>query len=218
MSALDEPLKKANEALGKKITSSLLSNGYRTAVYAHDAHDAIRLALGLIPDNCSVGIPGTVTVRELGLPERLIEKKCRVYHHWDPSLTTAEARAARLAEENSADWFVTSSNAVTLDGKMVNIDGTGNRIACMSWGTGRILFIIGLNKVARDLDGAIARARNSATPANSLRTGLDTPCSKTGYCVDCNSPDRACRVISIIERVPFGREAHVILVGEKLGY
>ncbi|MDR1471193.1 MAG: lactate utilization protein [Synergistaceae bacterium] len=217
MSAYGEPLRRANEALGGRIALSLLSKGYKTAVYAPSADDAARAALDLIPDGSSVGIPGSVTVRELGLPELLAEKKCRVFHHWDPALAP-EDRPARLLEENSADWFVTSSNAITIDGRMVNIDGTGNRVACMSWGTGRILFIVGLNKVASDLEGAISRARNRATPPNSVRTGLGSPCVKTGHCVNCDSPERACRVISIIERVPFGREAHVILVGERLGY
>jgi hypothetical protein len=217
LSAYGEPLRRTNEVLGRKIAASLVSNGYKTAVYAPSADEAARIAQDLIPEGSSVGIPGSVTVREIGLPELLAGKGCRVIHHWDPALTP-ETRPARLLEENAADWFVTSSNALTVDGRMVNIDGTGNRVSCMSWGIGKILFIVGLNKVAPDLESAISRARNSATPPNSLRTGLASPCAKTGHCVNCNSPERACRVVTIIERVPFGREAHAILVGESLGY
>jgi hypothetical protein len=204
--------------LADKLCANLVSIGYKSARYAAAAEEASRLALEMIPDGCSVGIPGTVTVRELGLPEKLEGKGCTVYHHWDPSLTP-ETSGARLAAENGADWFVTSSNAMTFDGKMVNIDGRGNRVSCMSWGLGKILFIVSLNKVERDVESAIRRARDRATPPNVLRIGgNDTPCVKLGYCVDCNSPDRICRVLTIIERVPTGREAHVILVGEPLGY
>jgi hypothetical protein len=203
--------------VGKKLVTSLLSNGYKTAVYVATAEEALSAAASLIPDGCSVGIPGTVTVREIHLPERLAGKNCTVFHHWDPTLTP-QTRSRRLADENAADWLVTSSNALTLDGRMVNIDGTGNRVAGMAWGTGKVLYIIGLNKVTPDLESAISRAKNTATPPNSVRTGTDTPCAKTGYCVDCNSPVRACRAMLIMERVPYGREVHVILVGENLGY
>ncbi|MDR3331836.1 MAG: lactate utilization protein [Synergistaceae bacterium] len=217
MSAFAKSIREANEALGRKMCASFISNGYKTARYAATAEEAASMALELIPDRCSVGVPGTVTVREIGLMEKLAEKNCTVYHHWDPTLTP-ETRGARLEAENKADWFVTSSNAMTFDGRMVNIDGSGNRVAGMSWSLGKILYIVSVNKAERDLDSAIARARNSATPPNVLRLNLATPCSKTGQCVDCNSPERICRVLTIIERAPLGRESHVILVGETLGY
>jgi hypothetical protein len=217
MDAYDEPLKQTNEALGTRLANALVSRGFTTAAYAATAAEALEAAAALIPDGVSVGVPGTVTVRQIGLMERLAEKKCAVFHHWDPSLTK-ETRPARLKEENAADWFVTSSNAVTADGRLVNIDGTGNRVSAMAWGTGKLLFIIGINKVARDLEHAIARARDSATPPNTIRVGMTTPCVKTGRCVDCNAPERSCRAILILERVPFGREAHAIIAGENLGY
>ena len=217
MDVLMAPFGQASEALGKKICESLLSKGYRSAIYAATAAEALEAASGMIPDGASVGIPGTVTVRQIGLPERLEGKGCRVIHHWDPSLP-GEAKTARFTEENAADWFVTSSNAITYDGQMVNIDGTGNRIAAMAWAPGKLLFVIGMNKTARDLKSAIRRARDAATPPNALRIGLNTPCAKLGRCADCSSPERICRAVLIFECVPFGREAHVILVGEALGY
>lgn len=207
----------AHEALAKKLSGTLLSHGYKTAEYAATAADAAALALKLIPGDATVGIPGTVTVRELGLPEALAAKGCKIFQHWDPSLKP-EDRSKRLLEENLSDWFVTSSNAMTQDGHMVNIDGTGNRVACMAWGPGKMLFILSLDKVTRNLESAIARARDFGTPPNALRIGSTPPCTAVGHCVDCNAPNRVCRVVTILERVPFGREAHVILVGEKLGY
>ncbi|MDR1651333.1 MAG: lactate utilization protein [Synergistaceae bacterium] len=217
MGSFDAPMRAANAALGRKIVDSLMANGYKTAVYADTAPEALEAASALIPDGASVGVPGTVTVRDIGLIERLAEKKCRVYHHWDPKLT-AKGRIKRLNDENSSDWYVTSSNAMTVDGKMVNIDGTGNRVSAMAWGQSKILFIVGINKVERDLERAMARAKNAAAPANTVRVGMAAPCVKLGYCVDCSAPERSCRAVLILERVPFGREAHVILVGERLGY
>ncbi|MDR1508351.1 MAG: lactate utilization protein [Synergistaceae bacterium] len=217
MNKLTDPLKQATEALGKKICAALLSNGYKSAVYVRTAEEARETASDMIPDGVSVGIPGTVTVRQIGLIEKLEAKNCRVIHHWDPALTR-ETRSPRLAAENSSDWFVTSSNAVTFDGRMVNIDGTGNRVAGMAWGTGKILFVIGMNKASRDLESALKRVRDIATPPNTVRVGMTTPCVTLGCCVDCNAPERSCRAVLILERVPFGRESHVILVGESLGY
>lgn len=217
MKGFEEPLLETKKALGEKICKALLAKGFKSAQYAEDAAGAARMALSLVPDGSSVGVPGSVTIRELGLPEKYEEKGCTVFHHWDPNLPR-EKRTARLLEENYADWFVTSANAMTIDGKIVNIDGTGNRVAAMAWAPGKILYIVSLNKAARDLDTAIARARDSASPPNALRVGSQTPCRYTGHCVDCDAPDRVCRVVTIMERVPLGREAHIILVGEALGY
>jgi hypothetical protein len=217
MSKLMDPVTQINETLGRKICAALLANGYKTAEYARDADAAAEIAAGMIPDGVSVGIPGTVTVRQIGLIERLESKKCRVFHHWDSSLTP-ETRPARLAEENAADWFVTSSNAITYDGRMVNIDGTGNRVAGMAWGRNSILYIIGINKAARDLESAIKRCHDAAAVPNNVRTGFGPPCVKAGRCVDCNAPERTCRAILILERAPLGRDAHVIITGQALGY
>jgi hypothetical protein len=217
MSELTYPLEQTTEALGNKICKALSSNGYKSAVYVRTAGEACEKAYAMIPDGVSVGIPGTVTVRQIGLIEKLDMKNCRVFHHWDPALTS-ETRLSRLAAENASDWYVTSSNAVTFDGKMVNIDGTGNRVSAMAWGTGKILFVIGMNKAARDVESALKRVRDSATPPNTVRAGMSTPCVTLGHCVDCAAPERTCRAVLILEKVPFGREAHVILVGESLGY
>ncbi|MDR3165464.1 MAG: lactate utilization protein [Synergistaceae bacterium] len=217
MNTLMDPVKQINEALGRKICDALLANGYKVAEYAHDVSGAVEIAAGMIPDGASVGIPGTVTVRQTGLIERLEGKGCLIFHHWDPDLT-GDARSDRLAEENAADWFVTSSNAITYDGKIVNIDGTGNRIAGMAWGRNSILYIIGINKAARDVESAIQRCRDTAAVPNNARIGIAPPCVKVGRCVDCGVPERSCRAVLILERAPFGRDARVIIVGQALGY
>ena len=216
MSDFQSYVKDTHEALGKKLCATLLGIGYKSAQYAATAEEAGQLASSLIEDGASVGIPGTVTVREVGLPEKLAQKGCKIHHHWQP--LSADEKTRVLQDENNADWLVTSSNAMTLDGYMVNIDGTGNRVAGMAWAPGKLLYIVSLNKVARDTEAAIARSRDVATPPNAKRIGSKPPCTATGHCMNCNSPERVCRVVTIMERVPLGREAHVILVGENLGY
>ena len=171
----------------------------------------------MIEEGATVGIPGTVTVREIGLMERLEEKGCKISEHWLPDMSPAE-RTAALLGELQADWFVTSANALSMDGTIVNIDGAGNRVAVMSWAPGKIIYIVGINKISSDVHSAIKRARDIASPPNALRLARKTPCTATGHCMDCNSPERICRVVTLIERAPLGRECHVIIVGEELGY
>lgn len=213
---LTQAKKAAKEKLARTVCKALEKRGFK-AEYADSAEEARRMALEFIPDGSSVGIPGTLTVRQLGLPEALEAKGCKVSHHWDPSLK-AEDKKAMLLAENLSDWVVASSNALTADGRLVNIDGTGNRVAAMSWAPGKMLYIIGVNKITPDLDSAVKRAHNEATPPNTLRLGCDTPCAATGVCSDCMSPGRICNILTIIERAPFGRDCRVIIVNEDLGY
>ena len=206
---------KAGEIIGKTLASELSKKGY-SACYADTKEEALSEVLKIIPENASVGIPGSVTIREIGAMEALKERGCAVYHHWNPDLAP-EQRMEILQKENMSDYFLTSANAVTTDGMIVNIDGNGNRVSGMAWGRNVMIFVIGVNKIAKNLDEAISRAR-SATPPNVLRLNGDTPCAKTGYCINCDSPGRVCRALLILERPTFGRKTHVIVVGEDLGY
>ena len=219
MLVLDNVLKtakiKAGEVIGRTLVSELLIKKY-SACYVNTKEEALTEVLKIIPENVSVGIPGSVTIREIGAMEALKERGCTIYQHWDPTLT-AEQRTEILQKENLSDYFLTSANAVTTDGIIVNIDGNGNRVSGMAWGKNELIFVIGINKIAVSLDAAISRAR-SATPPNVLRLNGDTPCIKTGYCVNCDSPNRVCRVMLVLERPAFGRKTHVIIVGEELGY
>jgi hypothetical protein len=212
----EAPNREIAERLGETVARNLEAKGFKAA-YVPDGAAAVRAVCERIPSGCSVGVPGSVTIRQLGLPERLRERGCRIFQHWDPSLAP-EGRPVRLAEEIASDWYLTSSNALTFDGMLVNIDGTGNRVAGMSWAANRILFVVGVNKICRDVESAIRRIRDVATPRNALRLGSNLPCARVGHCVDCNSPERACRILTILERCPFGRDATVLIVGEALGY
>ena len=208
---------KGHEALGASLCKLLNSHGF-IAQYADDAGAACDAALRLIEEGASVGVPGSVTVRQIGLLDALAARGSSVYTHWDPSLKP-EDKAARLLKAQNADWFVMSTNALSLDeGTFVNIDGTGNRVAAMSWAPGKLLIIAGINKVTSDTASALKRVRNIATPPNVLRLGISTPCASLGHCVNCSSASRVCRVVTLMERPPIGRECHVIIVGEELGY
>ncbi len=212
----NKPRKEFYRAVGNAVIKALTANDFK-AVYADSCEEAVKEVLALVPQGASVGIPGSVTIRELGLPEILAARGCSIIQHWDPSLL-ADQRPQRWNDELASDIFLTSSNGITLAGELVNIDGTGNRVAGMAWARNKICFVVGINKVCRDVPSALQRIRDWATPINGIRLGMELPCAKAGFCVDCKAPQRACRAVSVLERAPYGREAHVILVGEPLGY
>ena len=187
-------------------------------IVGNDVVKALKRVLELVPENATVGIPGTVTVRAIGAMDALKARGNVVYQHWG-SMTNEERRAARF-EENTADVFLTSANAITRDGQIINIDGTGNRVAGMAWGNGLVVFIAGINKLAFNLEDGIKRAK-SATIPNAIRQNVDTACVKAGHCVNCSASgneDSMCRAILILDQAVKGRKYHVIIVGENLGY
>ena len=205
---------KANELVGLNAVNALKKRGF-DAEYAATGKDALKRILEIIPENASVGIPGTVTVREIGALDALKERGNDVRQHWG-GLSKEEMKAARFAE-NDAEYFLTSANALTRDGEIINIDGSGNRVAGMAWGKGPVIFVIGINKLTFDLSDGIKRAR-SATIPNAVRQHEDTACVKAGRCVHCLDDKSMCRAMLILERPLKGRKYHVIIVGENLGY
>jgi hypothetical protein len=134
-----------------------------------------------------------------------------------PGLSPEEGMEVRQ-RGMSSDVMITSSNAVTLDGKLVNLDGMGNRVAAMTFGPKKVILVVGMNKVSPDLDSAIARVKHYAAPINSIRLSRKTPCVETGLCSDCKSEQRICNMWSIIEGHGVKDRIHVKLVGENLGY
>ncbi len=181
---------------------------------ASNAAEAKKVGLSLIGSG-SAGFGGSITVKELGLYEALQENGNAVYWHWkSEELGRAQESAAH------ADWFVCSTNAITRDGRLVNIDGTGNRVAGMFAGPKKVILFIGKNKLVEGgLDEAIARIKRVACPANGRRLGTNTPCAVTGECTDCNAPRRMCKVTSVIEYPPnLLSELHLVLIDEELGY
>lgn len=167
----------------------------------------------------TVGIGGSITLREdLGIVDVLREKGITVYDHWeadgDPSRRLELKRMQR-----GVDLFLTSMNAVTIDGVMVNLDGGGNRVASTCSGPKRVIVVIGANKVVENLDEAVHRTRHIASPLNAIRLKRETPCVETGTCNDCSSPQRICGMLLIMFQKPGDIDQFtVILVNEEMGY
>jgi hypothetical protein len=195
---------------------ALEAKGYR-AIVAASAEEAATRILEIVPADALVGVGGSVTVRQIGVIEELEKRGNRVVHHWLPGAGKEEVEAARRAEL-TCDVFLTSVNALTIGGELVNIDGHGNRVAASIYGPGEVVFVAGANKIADDLDAALYRAKAVAAPVNAMRLGTRTPCAVTGVCVDCDAPTRICNVTVIFDRRPSGTPMTVVLVAEDLGY
>ena len=178
------------------------------------AEEAKAAALEIIGTK-SVGIGGSATVRDMGLAEALRANGNEVYWHW---LAAKEAKQAARDKALGADVYMSSSNALTMDGRLVNIDGTGNRAAGLIYGPHEVIVIVGRNKIVNGLDEAIDRIKRETCPTNARRLGLDTPCAKTGKCYDCRTAARMCSVTYIHEGPTRPVKAfHVLIVKEDLG-
>lgn len=173
--------------------------------------------LKTIPKTSTIGIPGSVTVRELGIMEKLKKRGNKIYQHWRTELDEETDKDARRLE-GSADHYLTSANAITTDGDIISIDGIGNRVAAMIYGPKNVIIIAGLNKIVRSIDEGIQRSKNIAGVMNAKRVGAETPCVKTGICVDCRAKRRICRVISIMQYRPWQTNITVALVAKDLGF
>lgn len=208
---MDSNLQKRNEVLAQTVIKGLQSRNI-TGYYATDQNEACRLALSLIPKEKSIAMGGCMSAKEIGLLSALNEGG---YHFIDRS--RMDPREALLASF-SADIFLSSVNAMTDDGILVNIDGNANRVACIAQGPQKVIFIVGIQKVCSDLDSAMKRARNVAAPANAQRFPLKTPCKLTGKCSDCKSPDTICCEFLITRYSKHPGRMHLILVNEELGF
>ena len=209
---MNEMVTKRNDLLTQKIIKGLASRNMK-GFYAHSRAEALQIALELIPEGSSVTMGGSVSAREIGLVDAL---KVGDYSFIDRDLSD-DKRAAALAAYD-VDVFLASCNAMTEDGVLVNIDGNANRVSAIAFGPRKVIFIVGMNKICKDVDSAIKRARNVAAPINSQRFGLDTPCTKTGSCMDCKSPDNICCQFLVTRYSRHNDRIFVILVDDNLGF
>jgi hypothetical protein len=170
-----------------------------------------------ITPEMKVGVGGSMTIREIGILDQLRAKGHLIYDHWAPGLSSEDSLRIRKSQMTS-DLFLSSSNAVTMNGELVNIDGAGNRVNSITFGPGKVILVSGYNKLVGDVQEAIKRIKNVVTPMNAKRLNTEVPCVNVGHCVDCNLPDRLCRALVILERRPLLTDMLVILVGEELGY
>jgi hypothetical protein len=217
MKMLDIPIKFA-ERQAHSCIKALKANGME-AVFFPNKEEVVKEILLRIPEKATVGAGGSVTIRQLGILDHLRQRGHTVYDHWKEGFNDPRSTARR--SQLTADVFLTSTNAVTLDGKLLNTDGTGNRVASMFFGPPTVMVVAGVNKIVADLDEAFQRLRRTAAPMNGMRlAGKQTyACSATGECVDCNDPRRMCKITVIIEKKPPAASSFtVFLVGEALGY
>jgi len=186
--------------------------------YAPTIAQAREEVAALIPDGSSVFRCGSTSLVEMGLWERLKSNpKITVIDPYLPEYSPEEGLEARR-RGLTADFMIASSNAITLDGKLVNLDGMGNRVAAMAFGPRKVILVVGLNKVAYTLEEAMDRTKQVAAPMNCIRLNINNPCKETGLCSDCHTPSRICNIWSIIEGQAVKDRIQVKLVGENLGY
>jgi hypothetical protein len=197
-------------------TVKALSSNYFDAHSFMDKESLINAVMQYITPGLKVGVGGSLSVRGIGLIERLVEIDVEVLDHWKQGLTKEEIGSIRLSQL-TCDLFLSSANAITEKGDIVNIDGFGNRINSITFGPKKVIIIAGYNKIVPDVNLALDRIKRVAAPLNAKRLNLSLPCAETGYCHDCKAEARICRVTSIIQRRPSGTDVSVYLINEELG-
>ena len=203
---MNENIVKRNEKLSQKVIKGLNSrnmDGY----YAEGRDEALKIALSLIEEGSTISMGGSVSAQEIGLVKAVNDGNYKFVDSPDDFIAAC-----------SADVFLTSCNAMTEDGVLVNVDCNSNRVAAIAYGPAKVIVIAGMNKICDDVNGAMKRARNVAAPVNAQRFGLSTPCSKTGSCMDCKSPDTICCQFLITRYSHHNGRIHVILVNDALGF
>ena len=204
-----------NQRLAERLIKNLNRRNME-ACYCPTAAEAVKKVSEMIADGSSVTWGGSMTIRDMGLPQALHDRG--TLDVLDRDLVEDRAEVVRIYERAfMADVYLSSANAISEDGVIVNIDGNGNRVAAITWGPKKVIFVIGLNKVAQTVEAALARARSKASPINAARFDIKTPCQVDGVCHNCNSPESICNHVHFLRNSPRGRHT-VVLVGEDLGY
>ncbi|ABR55306.1 protein of unknown function DUF1121 [Methanococcus vannielii SB] len=205
-----------NELIGKKLIENLKKNLF-DAYYFSSEKEVSEFILNYIGTGTKVGFGGSVTVNSLGILEKAIEKGAVILDHNTPEITIDE-KMEIMRQQLTSDLFISSTNAITVDGKLVNVDGVGNRVSAMSFGPKKVIVVVGLNKLCKDVKTAFERIKMEAAPKNMKRLGFLNPCIKTGYCVNCDLETRACRIYSVIKKRPMLTDITVIVVQKSLGF
>jgi len=204
------------EALARQVVEKLKINGF-DAVYFSSRQEAVEHVLSYINSGTVVGIGGSMTLVELGIPDLAQAKGAQVLNHNLSGLSPEEKLEIRRRQLVS-DVFLCSSNGITLDGCLVNVDGAGNRVAALTFGPKKVVVVAGVNKICRDVEAAFDRVKTTASPMNNKRLNRPNPCTVTGVCADCQGKTRICRIYSVIKKLPMGADITVVMVGEDLGY
>ena len=199
----------------ERTIQALKKNNFE-ALYVPDAKVALEEVMKRIPDGATVGVGGSVTLAQIGLLDALKNRKIQLI--WPLQQARSDEERLELFRKSfSSDVFLSSTNAVTEDGRLFNVDATGNRVGAMFIGPKKTIIICGVNKIVKDLEAGEKRVREWTAPQNAKRLGKKTPCVETGVCSDCSSPDRICNIYVSLAKKPVRTEVVVILIGENLG-
>jgi hypothetical protein len=204
------------EKLAETCIENLKKHGF-DAHFVPTADDACALVLDMVSGYETFGFGGSDTTRALGIVDEVKARGKTIYDHWQAGLTRERDLEIRLME-GRCDCFLCSANAISASGEIINVDGIGNRTNAMTFGTRKVVIVAGMNKVRPDLQSALNRVQEVAGPMRAKSLEMDTPCAKTGICNDCNSPQRICRVTTILHRKPMMTDISVILVNQSLGF
>jgi L-lactate utilization protein LutB len=204
------------ETLGNRVCAALKKNGFeaRYVATAAEARDAVAAA---VKPGMKVGLGGSVTLTSIGVPEKVLALGGEILNHSAPGLSEEQKMEVRRAQL-TCDLFLSGSNAVTLAGEIVNVDGGGNRVAALTFGPKKTIVVMGANKIVRDLEEAQERIEMTAAPMNNKRLDKPNPCVKAGFCQDCHQETRICNVYQVLRRRPAYSDFTVIIVGEPLGF
>jgi L-lactate utilization protein LutB len=195
---------------------NLKKNGF-DALLVSNAEEACKSILDRFSSFDTYGVGGSDTIRKIKILDELRKKGKIVYDHWQDGLSWEENLDIRLKQGRS-DCFLCSANAISLTGEIINVDGAGNRNNAMSFGPKKVIIVAGINKIAKDIQAAIERVHEVAAPMRAKSLNMQTPCAETGICSDCNSPQRICRITTILHRRPMLTDISVILINQSLGF
>jgi hypothetical protein len=199
----------------ERTISALKKNNFE-ALFVPDAKAALEEVMRRIPDGATVGVGGSVTLNQIGLLDALGKRNIRLIWPFQQARNDEE-RIELVRKSFSSDIFLSSTNAVTEDGKLFNVDATGNRVGAMFIGPKSVIVISGVNKIVKDIEAAEKRVKEWTAPQNAKRLKRKTPCVETGVCADCSSPDRICNIYVTLAKRPSRTDVIIILVGERLG-
>ncbi|MGC8867270.1 MAG: lactate utilization protein [Elusimicrobiales bacterium] len=211
---MDANIKKANHRLLEIVAENLRKNRFEARIF-DTASEASKAIVKFIGSKKDVAFGGCMSIREMGLIEKISENNT-IYTH-SSHMNSDERRKIWLKSLDS-DFYIASPQAITLDGKLIFIDGTGNRGAAVIWGPRHILLVAGVNKIVRDQDEGLWRARNIAAIRNNIRLSKKNPCVEKGVCIDCDSDERICNIVIILWKRPRITPITLFLINEELGY
>lgn len=200
-----------------EVTIDALNKKGFKAVCMKDAESAVSHVLGLLGEKDVLGIGGSLTLDEIGLLDALLEKDYTIYSSSAAKKIGMDPNEARKLAMD-ADVYLSSTNGVTMEGDLINIDAIGNRVAGMFYGPKKVIIVTGKNKITANPHTAVLRIKNDVSPRNAKRLGLDTPCTVTGKCEECRSPQRICNVTTRIHCPPWGKEIHIVIIDEDFGF